>query len=246
MKLFFTLIFVIGSVQYVDNDGSRRIISDDNFNYVFYISDKNSNNYKNYKDYYWFKTGKVNSSKGGSNGKLLHGIYKKSYKDRVLAEQGEFHYGLKDKEWVSWYNNGEIKEIHNWNKGIATGKYQKYLESGELLITGTYRSNRKHGRWINHQVKDTLYFKKGETVVEQPEEEKIEKTEDVEKKNFLSKVKDFFKSFKNIFKKKTPEEKEELKKQKEIKKKQKELDKKRKELTKKKKSKKDKDQTKQN
>lgn len=211
MKLFFTLIFIIGSIQYVDNDGSRRIISDDNFNYVFYISTKKINNYKNYKEYYWYKTGKVNASKGGSNGKLLHGNYKKTYKDRVLAEQGDFHYGLKDKEWIRWYDNGKIKEISNWNKGVLSGKFKEYQESGELLFTGTYRNNRKQGRWINHQLKDTIYFKKGEQTVDKPKEEAVEKSENVEKKNFFNKVKVFIKNVKNFFKKKTPEEKEEQK-----------------------------------
>ncbi|MBQ4821386.1 hypothetical protein [Aquimarina sp. MMG016] len=232
MKLFFTLIFVLGSSQYLGNDISRKIISDDTYNYTFYVSTKDKSDPKDYKEYFWFKTGKIHSSYGGVNGQLLHGEYKKTYRENGIAEQGEFHYGLKDNIWKSWYENGKIEKITNWQKGIATGIYREFTENGELLIRGKFKNSKKHGRWINYKSKDTLYFKKGQQVVkeEMPEEEKAEKANKKNKKSFGVKTKDFFK---NLFKKKTPEEKQKIKQEKEAKKKQKELDKKRKELAKK-------------
>ncbi|MFD2561892.1 toxin-antitoxin system YwqK family antitoxin [Aquimarina rubra] len=230
MKLLFTLILLFGSTQYINKDINRKVISDDDYNYTFYVSSKNTSNYENLKEYYWYKSGKIHSSFGGGDGQILHGQYNKTYRKNGIAEQGEFHYGLKDDTWKNWYENGKIKKISNWQKGFLSGSYQEFTESGVLLVSGKYKNNKKHGRWITHHTNDTLYFKRGEKVIKEEiaEEEKNDKNE---KKSFVGKTKDFFK---NIFKKKTPEEKEKEKKEKELRKQKKEIEKKRKELAKKK------------
>lgn len=260
MKLFFTLFFIIGSFQYVDNDLTRRIISDDDFNYIFFISDKNISSHKDFKEYHWFKKGKIHFSFGGSDGRILHGEYKKTYRNNGLAEQGVFNLGLKVKDWKSWYQNGKVDEIVQWNDGLKSGKYQKFNASGKLVLTGKFKNSRKHGTWIDHEAKDTLYFKKGERVFK----EEIAKVEETESKGAFAKTKRFFKNlfkkkstspknatkvkntenksffvktkefFKGIFKKKTAKEKDTINKNKEVKKKQKELERKRKELASKK------------
>jgi len=231
MKLLLTLIFIFGSTQYVNDDLTRRVISDDEYNYTFYISDKKSDNFKDYKEYFWFRSGKVHSSLGGINGKILHGKFTKAYKTNAIAEQGEFNKGLKIKSWKQWHMNGKISTILNWSNGLLSGNYKEFSEKGELIIKGKYKNHRKHGRWINYKTEDTLFYKRGEQVLEEElEEEEIE--EENQKVHLWTKTKTFVK---DLFRKKTPEEKEELKALKEKKKKEKELEKKQKELARKRK-----------
>ena len=71
--LLFTFIFGIKEI-------SRKIISDDHFNYVFYVTESDKNNFDIEKQYYWFKAGTIHSSYGGANSKLLHGEFKKNYR----------------------------------------------------------------------------------------------------------------------------------------------------------------------
>lgn len=238
MKLLIILFLLFGSIQFADNNANRKVISDDNYNYTFYVSDKFKSNFENYKEYYWFKSGKIHSSFGGSSGQILHGLYNKTFRVNGTAEQGEFYFGLKNKVWKNWYENGKIKNIHNWQKGMLSGKYQEFTESGRLgqnskllVVSGKYKNNRKHGRWIYYKTKDTLYYRKGEKVTDK---KKVEEDNNVkEKKGFVNKTSKFFK---DIFRKKSPEEKAKAKKEKEIRKQKKEIKKKRKELAKKKKT----------
>lgn len=238
MKLFLSLLLILGSFQDLEKNSNRKVISDDDFNYTFFVSTKDRSDFKNKKEYFWFKSGKIHSSQGGVNGQLLHGSYTKSYIQNGIAEQGEFHYGLKDDTWKLWYENGKLKEVKSWTRGIASGSYKSFDDKGNLVVSGKFSNNEKNGRWINHGTKDTLYFKKGEKIVKEVEEE-VKKKKDKEAKKtglngFWIKTKEFFK---DLFKKKTPQEKEEAKRQKEIESKQKELKKKREELAKKKQAK---------
>src|SRR5437868_6907109 len=57
--------------------------------------------------YLWYKSNKIIETKGGYDGRLLHGYYKTFYLNNQLREQGEIKYGLKHKEWKYWYSNGQ-------------------------------------------------------------------------------------------------------------------------------------------
>lgn len=244
MKLFISLFLILTWPLSLDNnDLVRRIISDDDYNYTFYISTKEKVSVEDFKEYFWYRTGSIHNAVGGVDGQVLHGPYKKTYRNNGLAEQGEFRYGLKIKTWTSWFENGKVEKITHWQAGVLSGGYKEFDTRGALLVSGKYKNNRKHGVWVNHQTKDTLYFKKGEKIVkEELPEEEAKKNKDTNKKSFKVKAKEFFNT---LFKKKTPEEKQKLKKEKENKKKQRELEKKRKELAKKKEELKNKSSVKQ-
>lgn len=242
MKVILTFLLVLfGVYQFDDKEVEKRVLSDDLYNYTFYISHKDNIDPSDYKEYHWYKTGSIHSSTGGIGGKVLHGEFKKSYRNNGLAEFGEFRFGLKIKTWKSWYDNGKLEKITNWQAGVRSGGYKEFDEEGTLFWTGKFRHDKKHGKWINHKAKDTLYFKRGEKVTKEElseEEEgkkrakKKNKKNSGEKKSFVNKTKDFFK---NAFRKKTPEEKAKIKKQKELERKQKALEKKKKQLADKKK-----------
>ncbi len=183
MKFYLTVFFVLSVFLFPDKNVQRKIISDSEFNYIFYVTTKESVSVKGAKYYHWYKSGEIHSSLGGSTGNLLHGDYTKSYKDNNLAEQGSFKKGLKNGRWKKWYRNGQLHEIANWNNGLRTGRYLQFSETGELLIGGNFKNNRKNGIWVNGAIKDTMFFKKG---VE------IEKPKRYTRKPFIKRATGFF------------------------------------------------------
>ncbi len=46
------------------------------------------------KEYYWYKSNSIMSTKGGYDGKLLHGQYSSFYLNSNLKEKGKYHMGL--------------------------------------------------------------------------------------------------------------------------------------------------------
>ncbi len=69
------------------------------------------------KYYYWFAANDIKKTRGGYDGKILHGLYSAFYMNKNLKEKGKFHYGLKKGEWKEWYRNGELKEKSFYKKG---------------------------------------------------------------------------------------------------------------------------------
>lgn len=184
MKLYLTFFFVLSTFSSANKDIQRRVISDNEFNYTFYIlsTDTSSNNVA--KNYHWYKSGEIHISQGSSSGSLLHGEYTKSYIGYNLAEQGYFKKGLKNNTWKKWRKNGQLYEISNWKNGHRSGRYAQFTEDGKISIQGAYKNKRKHGVWINTATRDTLYFKKGIA---------IEKAKKHSRKTIMQKMKTFSK-----------------------------------------------------
>ncbi len=227
MKLLLTLIAFFSITPITDGDIVRKRISDDDFNYSFYIKKKKVSTYKNDKEYHWFKAGKMHTSFGGSDGHILHGKFQKTYISKDLAETGSFKNGVKNKTWKEWYQNGKLKKITTWHNGIKSGKYIEFDASGTIAITGRYKNNKKQGKWIFHKERDTLYYKSGQ--IKKKEETKDKKPKK-SLKSFIHTIKLFVKE---KFRKKTEQEKEAIKKEREVKKQKRKLKKRRKEIKKK-------------
>lgn len=184
MKLYLTFFFLIFTFSHANKDIQRRVISDSEFNYTFFILSTKSPSNDVLKHYHWYKSGEIHTSQGSSSGNLLHGVYTKSYKNNNLAEKGNFNKGLKDNTWKRWYKNGRLYEISNWKNGHKFGRYVQFSEEGKVLIEGFYKNQKKHGVWINVATNDTLYFKKG-MEVEMPKK--------YMRKPFVQRTKTFFK-----------------------------------------------------
>src|SRR3954471_4133174 len=71
--------------------------------------------------YLWFYSNKIMETKGGYDGKLIHGYYKSFYLNNQLRESGEIKYGVKHHEWRNWYNDGKLKEVSTWKNGRKNG-----------------------------------------------------------------------------------------------------------------------------
>ena len=116
------------------------------------------------KTYYWYKSNELHQSKGDYSGEVLHGNYTKYYITNELAEKGEFNYGVKTKQWKSWFKNGQLKAVENYSNGNLSGAFTLYSDDGAILTSGKYSNNKKTGQWIDYVTKDTLNYKKGNIV----------------------------------------------------------------------------------
>ena len=92
-------------------------------------------------NYLWFSSNRIIETKGGYDGKLLHGYYKSFYLNNQLKESGELKYGIKNGEWRNWYNDGNLKEISTWKRGRRNGKYEIYNDYGKLMAKGCFKND---------------------------------------------------------------------------------------------------------
>lgn len=187
LSLFVIALLFFGSKDWVQSEnGSRRIISDGEYKYEFYVTPEKPKKYHNYKRYFWFKSGKINFSDGGSTGLVLHGSFTKSFLNNNIAEQGVFSYGLKDNQWKKWYDDGRLSEISNWKNGLRNGEYLQYSEEGKILLSGMYDKGRRNGKWIDFVENDTLYFSEG-VQIDSPEFRKLQKKQLKQERGKLTK-----------------------------------------------------------
>jgi len=47
--------------------------------------------------------------------------------------------GIGQGEWINYYNNGNYKEIGNYEQNLVTGPIKKYYRNGKLKSEGTYK-----------------------------------------------------------------------------------------------------------
>lgn len=165
-------------VSFSDTSLKKRI-SDANFRYEFYTTNKVMSPKEN-RQYYWFKGGAIHNSEYGMAGELLHEEYLKFYHSNQLAEGGKFKNGLKVGYWKSWFENGTLESKVYWKNGQKEGKIWAYDATGELIETGRYKDNLKHGTWINYKRGDTLKYREGKLRIKK---EKIKKEKDSLKEN---------------------------------------------------------------
>lgn len=168
----YLILFVLLS-SFSDPYSIRRI-SDMNFRYEFYTTDKKINPKKN-RMYYWFKGGLIHNSQSGIVGDLLDDTFIKLYHSNQLAEQGQFRNGLKIGLWKTWHPNGKISTIQYWKNGFKTGNYYCYDENGVMTTKGFYRNDKMNRLWIDYAKKDTLEYKKGIVVLKKQSLSKLEK-----------------------------------------------------------------------
>lgn len=96
--------------------------------------------------YFWYNANDIKRTRGGYDGKLLHGEYTEFYPDKNLKRKGQFRYGLKKGTWKTWYHSGEIETVVRWKKGKMHGDFRYYDEEGRLVKQGSHRNDHVHGR----------------------------------------------------------------------------------------------------
>lgn len=163
---FILVLLAFTLLSFADPYTIKRI-SDKNFRYEFYTTDKKVDPKAN-KTYYWFKGGLIHEAQGGIAGDLLNDKFIKMYHNNQLAEQGQYKNGLRIGLWKTWYQNGILATTTNFSKGVRSGNYSRYNESGNLVESGKFSSDSKTGKWTNTETKEITTYKRG-VIVKQKE-----------------------------------------------------------------------------
>jgi hypothetical protein len=100
--------------------------------------------------YFWFKGDNIKRTRGGFEGKLLHGEYIEFYANKDLKEKGNFIYGLKTGEWKKWYPEGQLECIIRWRNGTMKGKFIQFDLNGDVCMKGYYKDNKLNGKIITY------------------------------------------------------------------------------------------------
>lgn len=178
--LFLLLISVTFLLMSFSDPYTIKRISDANFRYEFYTTEKKIKTNSN-KIYYWFKGGLIHNSQSGMTGELLQDKFVKMYHSNQLAEQGTFQKGLKIGLWKTWFTNGNLQTTQKWRNGVQYGKFFRYDESGFVIENGNFKNGKKHGTWIDYIKKDTVTYKKGAVFIKKVKISKVEETVKKEK-----------------------------------------------------------------
>jgi antitoxin component YwqK of YwqJK toxin-antitoxin module len=140
LKFNWLIILLTFSLVSFSDPYTIKRISDANFRYEFYVTEKTVTPQKK-KIYYWFKGGAIHNSESGMAGNLLDGEFLKMYHSNQLAEQGKFENGLKVGLWKTWHSNGVIETTQYWKDGYRSGDFYHYDSTGEMLEKGNLKSS---------------------------------------------------------------------------------------------------------
>lgn len=89
---------------------------------------------------------------------LLNGSYQKFYNNGTLSDSGRMKFGFPIGTWKSWYPNGQLKEIRNYELGrgfrgiqfsVLTKEFKSYYPNGNSDDSGYYQNNLKYGIWVD-------------------------------------------------------------------------------------------------
>lgn len=97
----------------------------------------------------WYTTGELDSVKmyHPNGGVAIHRIYDWSNETSnytewdssgVLLMKGKMHNELRDGEWTTYYPNGKVRSITNYENGKIVGLYTKYYPNGKKMIQYTF------------------------------------------------------------------------------------------------------------
>lgn len=90
------------------------------------------------------------------------------YLDEQLVERGKYELGKKERLWVRYYKNGNVKSERYYLKDKLSGFYNFYYPTGELFVTGEFFNNKKDGIWKfydkNNKIKIVKKYKNGKKI----------------------------------------------------------------------------------
>lgn len=128
IAIFFVSISFLGYTQKIDLKLTNKITinRDSDYVYAYTLPEKSTFAADEDKVYYWYTGGSIKSTRGGYEGKLLHGDFTCFYHNKNLEEKGKFKKGIKTGKWLHWYTNGELKSVYKWKNGQPVGKSYHY------------------------------------------------------------------------------------------------------------------------
>jgi len=88
------------------------------------------------------------------------------YKDGSRKLSGSIKGGMKNKLWIYYTENGQIRTEENYKDGKKDGKSTRYYENGQIEEDGNYKNGESDGKWTffyeNGQIEGEGNFKDGE------------------------------------------------------------------------------------
>ena len=69
------------------------------------------------------------------------------YLDEQLIERGKYELGKKERLWVRYYKNGNIKSERYYSNDKLSDFYNFYYPTGEIFVTGEFSDNKRVGEW---------------------------------------------------------------------------------------------------
>ncbi len=69
-------------------------------------------------------------------------------KERYITLTGNFENGLREGQWTSYYENGEVKNVAFYHKDLLNGDYKSFDTHGDLKESGKFVNNKKEGEWL--------------------------------------------------------------------------------------------------
>jgi hypothetical protein len=163
-------------------------------------------NAESHLDYYWYASNKIFHTQGGCDGKILNGSFASFYLSNNLKEKGNFKKGLKDKDWIEWFENGMIKTTAAWKSGKLHGTQLIYNEKGELLSKSNFKKGELHRFKYTYEegkLKTKQKYRHGKEIIKKKnadktlpvpatEEKKDQKPEVKKKKSIKEKINGLF------------------------------------------------------
>ena len=82
------------------------------------------------------------------------------YTGKVTGEeQGSFRNGEREGTWVSYWENGQLKDKNNFKNGKREGTSVAYHDDGQLSSKGNYKNGKREGAWIGYHNNGQLNYK---------------------------------------------------------------------------------------
>lgn len=170
-KFFFLIMLFVSFVQSygqkIDYPLNNRVTINyqDYMVYAHFTREEGHVSIDDDKYYYWFSANDIKKTRGGYDGKILHGLFTAFYMNKSLKEKGKFRYGLKKGEWKEWYNNGELKEKSFYKKGYKSKAFSLFYTNGKVKQKGRYKKGELHGKLKTYDSLNVLVkterYKKG-------------------------------------------------------------------------------------
>lgn len=110
--------------------------------YVIYaeiLSDGTRSRPRDKSFYHWYSANDIKRTRGGYDGKLLHGKYTEFYADKDLKVKGNFRKGIKRGKWKTWHPDGQYDQVVKWKRHGRIARFREYNASGILIRKGRFK-----------------------------------------------------------------------------------------------------------
>lgn len=88
------------------------------------------------------------------------GEWKYYYKSNKLASVGKFNHGLKNGEWIDYFDNGNVRYKKNYKNGIIDGNATSYFESGKLECEHYFCNGKSCKTWYHYYENNGKVYRK--------------------------------------------------------------------------------------